>query len=327
VSSSVRRAVEADVDAIVALAEIERAVQHANRASAVWRKAADSADVIRTNSLAGFAQEHMMLRVHESDGSVDGYVVAAMVDGEAVYDAGGRLCLVTDFVLADGAAWLTTGRALLAESTAEAGRRGAVAAFAGCADYDHGKRALLDELGYGPGWGYRTRDLAGSDGTRTASSVRPMLVADLDAAVDLAEGERGEQDKHRSSTIWRKAADSADRYRAELAELLGQEQMLMRVHETGGTVDGYVRAALYPKGPPVWDPGGPVLFVTEFVLRDPAAWPTVGAALLASVAAEASRRGAVAALVQYAHYAAGKQEMLAGLDYGPAWGYLTRDLV
>ena len=320
--TGVRPAVEADVDAIVALAEIERALQHANRASAVWRKAADSADVIRANTLAGFAQEHMMLRVH----AADGFVAAALVDGEPTYDAGGKLCMVTDFVLGDDGAWPTIGWALLENVAGEAKRRGAVAMLAQCADYDHGKRALLGDLGYGPAFGYRTRDLPAPGDVAGSPSVRPMLAADLDAVVALAEIERVEHDAHRSSTIWRKAADSAGPYRAELGELLGQEQILMRVHETGGVLDGYVRAAIYPKGPPVWDPGGPVLFVSDFVLRDPDAWPTVGAALLAAVVAEASQRGAVAALVQYAHYADGKPRMLAGLEYGPAWGYLTRDL-
>ena len=327
-AGSVRTAAESDVDAIVGLAEIERAVQHANRASAVWRKAAGSAGVIRTNTVAGLGRAHMLLLVHEDGGSVDGFVSAHVSDSEPFFDPGGQVCGVGDFALRDPAAWRTVGGALLGEVTAEGRRRGAVAAVVLCADYDGGKRALLEGLGYGPAWGYRTRDLTPSDGAReplAPGEVRPATAADADAVVRLVEADFAARDAHRSSAVWRKAEGSAAAYRKELADLLGQEGMLLRVHESAGAVDGYVRAMLVD-GPPVWDPGGKVCFVTEFVLGDAAAWSTVGAALLGSATGEARGRGAVAALVQYGHHEAGKQVMLAGLEYGPAWSYRTRDL-
>ncbi len=44
-------------------------------------------------------EEHIAL-VHETDGAVDGFVIAALVRAPPVYDPGGPACLIDDFVVA-----------------------------------------------------------------------------------------------------------------------------------------------------------------------------------------------------------------------------------
>ena len=81
----------------------------------------------------------MIALVHESAGSIDGFVIAALMDAPPVYDPGGLTCLIDDFVVADGRDWQTIGLALLAEANRQARERGAAQTVVVCGHQDQPK--------------------------------------------------------------------------------------------------------------------------------------------------------------------------------------------
>jgi GNAT superfamily N-acetyltransferase len=113
-----------------------------------WRKAADS----REKQLPFFERlienDRVIALVHELSGSIDGFVIASLMDAPPVYDPGGMTCLIDDFVVAAAGNWTTVGEALLAAANQEAKARGAVQTVVVCGHRDGPKRAMLAEGGF-----------------------------------------------------------------------------------------------------------------------------------------------------------------------------------
>jgi GNAT superfamily N-acetyltransferase len=166
----VRPAARGDIPGILDVCEAERDVQ-ARQGPRVWRRKTGSREWHAehlaegvpddpASPLAVGPKEGMLILVHESAGAIDGVCFAAVVDGPPIWDPGGKVCHISEITLAPDRDWATTGATLLRETIAAARERGAVAALVNCADHERAKRRMLDAEGYGPCWGYVTRDLS-----------------------------------------------------------------------------------------------------------------------------------------------------------------------
>lgn len=89
------------------------------------------------------SKENFIVLVHETDGRVDGFIVGSIVSAPPVYDPGGKICFVDDFMVDIPALWATGGKELLAEVTALAKSKGAVIANVVCGPLDTAKRDFL----------------------------------------------------------------------------------------------------------------------------------------------------------------------------------------
>ena len=141
--------------------------------------------------------------------------------------------------------------------------------------------------------------------------VRPCLDSDLDAVAEMCDARRRAYAEHQP-VFWRPAADAAEVGRAFLAEQVTREQALAAVHETDGTVDGFLLASIVD-APPVYDPGGRTCAIDDFVVREPSSWAHAGPELLAYVAPLAAERGAVQCVVVTSAQDVPKASMLRGL--------------
>ena len=166
----VRAATRADIPGIVEICEAERDVQ-ADQGLRIWGREPGSR-AWHTAHLAegvgddpasplegGPEREQMLIRVHETDGRLDGVCFAGVVDGLPIHRAGGKVCFIGEVTLAPSVDWATTGATLLRETIAEARARGAVVALVNCGEHERAKRTVLDAEGYGACWGYVTKSL------------------------------------------------------------------------------------------------------------------------------------------------------------------------
>src|SRR5438876_7264329 len=127
---------------MVDLSEQKR-IQYQSYQPTFWRKAAGSREQQVPHFERVVSSDRVIALVHESAGSIDGFVIAALVEAPPVYDPGGLTSVIDDFVVADGRDWATTGLALLTEANREAKARGAVQTVVVCGHQDQPKRAML----------------------------------------------------------------------------------------------------------------------------------------------------------------------------------------
>ncbi len=155
-------------------------------------------------------------------------------------------------------------------------------------------------------------------------TIRKATKDDLPAILDIAEAKREEYQRYQP-TFWRQAGDSRDQHEAFLRTLVDNENVIVRVRETHGVVDGFIIGNLLP-APPVYNPGGPICLVDDFATKAAEGWVAFGAALLNEVTTEAKRRGAVLAAVISGHLDQPKRAMLASAGYGVASEWHTKEL-
>jgi GNAT superfamily N-acetyltransferase len=143
----IRAARPDDVSAMVDLSEQKR-IQYEPYNPTFHRKAPDSWEKQTPFFESLLTRERIIALVHEQDGRIDGFVIAALVDAPPVYDPGGLTCLIDDFMLARPDDWATIGLALLREANARAKPRGAVQTVVVCGPQDEPKRAMLAAAGF-----------------------------------------------------------------------------------------------------------------------------------------------------------------------------------
>ncbi len=144
--TSIRKAVAEDVARMVELSEQKR-WEYATYQPRFWRPAADSRERQKHYFARLVGEERTLALVHEQNGVLDGFIIAAVVPAPPVYDPGGLTCLIDDFVAAPDA-WSTTGAALLAEVSRQAKERGAVQTVVVCGQRDEPKRRMLGAGGH-----------------------------------------------------------------------------------------------------------------------------------------------------------------------------------
>ena len=142
----IRRATEADIPNMVAMAEAKR-VEYEGYSPVFWRKAPDSSPKQERYLQSLLASPDIMAFVAYVGDHLAGFVIGALTTAPPVYNPGGPVCIVDDFTVAPPEEWRLVGGALLATVAREAQARGAVLLVVVCAQRDQTKRTLLQETG------------------------------------------------------------------------------------------------------------------------------------------------------------------------------------
>lgn len=153
--------------------------------------------------------------------------------------------------------------------------------------------------------------------------IRKAQLADVACMVELSEQKRTEYEKHKPN-FWRKADDSAQQQMPYFEQQIRSDQVIARIHEQNGIMDGFVIGMLV-SAPAVYNPGGLSCFIDDFVVKDPSLWQSVGRLLLNEVVHESRIRGAVQSMVVCGHHDVPKQLMLAstGSSIASEWWVKT----
>jgi GNAT superfamily N-acetyltransferase len=144
---AIRGAREADVPAMEALAEKKRS-QYETYQPIFHRQAKDASQKHSEFLKSLLSNKEAILLVSDSQGSIQGFIYANIVMAPPVYNPGGKVCMVDDFVVSKPEEWQSVGKALLETALARAKAQGAVLGNVVCGPTDLPKRALLESLGY-----------------------------------------------------------------------------------------------------------------------------------------------------------------------------------
>lgn len=125
----------------------------------------------------------------------------------------------------------------------------------------------------------------------SAMIIRPAIIEDIHVMMEMADKKRllyaGWQ-----PVFHKPHPDARQRHLEFIKAMLRDPNWIMLVADEHGIVEGWLLARLV-EAPPVYEPGGKVCMVDDFVVKDPALWPTVGAKLLRGLKDSAWRQGAV----------------------------------
>lgn len=146
-AGTVRNAQKSDVTAIVALSE-EKRLTYQNYQPLFWKKAENSQEMQAPFLERQIEDERFISLVHEEDGIVNGFLIAAVVPSPPVYNPGGLTGSIDDFWVEQGKDWEGAGLALLNAAIAKIKQRGAVQLVVVCGHQDQPKRAMLQAHGY-----------------------------------------------------------------------------------------------------------------------------------------------------------------------------------
>lgn len=144
----IRFATGDDLAAMIALAD-EKRTEYAQYAPTFWRKAADGPVKQHEFFRSLLTKPNVIALVREDDASIDGFVLASIIDAPPVYDPGTQVCVIDDFTVAQAEAWTTVGRALLEAVREHAAARQANLTVVVCGHLDQAKRAMLQAAGFG----------------------------------------------------------------------------------------------------------------------------------------------------------------------------------
>jgi len=145
VTEQIRPATAADADAIAAMAA-RRRLQYSTYQPVFWAPAPNAEEVHKPYLSALIANEGVISLVSESSGELTGFVIASLGDAPAVYDPGGRTCMIDDFAVEPGR-WNSTGAQLLKAAIELAGASGAIQAVVVTGHLDNEKRDALRACG------------------------------------------------------------------------------------------------------------------------------------------------------------------------------------
>lgn len=143
---AIRDAISGDVPRMVELAAFKRA-QYQEYSLVFWRPAVGAREAQRAFFDKLVASPDWICLVHEADGFVNGFIIATVVSPPPVYDPGGKVCMIDDFVVCEPSLWPTVGSALREEAERKAAMTGAVLSVTVCGQRDEAKRQALLESG------------------------------------------------------------------------------------------------------------------------------------------------------------------------------------
>ena len=145
----IRKVVLEDVPAIARLSSLKR--KQYERYQPVFHKEAGDAQEKQTLFLKdSLAKENVIALVHEEQGQgVNGFIIGSLVKAPPVYNPGGTICYVDDFMVEDPSLWTTVGEALLGKVVEMGREKGAVLANVVCGPMDGPKREFLNRSGFG----------------------------------------------------------------------------------------------------------------------------------------------------------------------------------
>jgi hypothetical protein len=146
---SLRKAVVDDVNDIAALCALKR--EQYEKYQPVFHHEADGALEIQTNFLKDSITRENVIALINVDGDVrtNGFIIGAIVNSPPVYNPGGKVCFVDDFMVLDPSLWATVGKALLDRIIELSKEKGAVLANVVCGPLDKPKKDMLQQHGFG----------------------------------------------------------------------------------------------------------------------------------------------------------------------------------
>lgn len=120
--------------------------------------------------------------------------------------------------------------------------------------------------------------------------------------------------------FWRLAPSARAHHERSLEGLVDDPDVLSLVATLEGEVRGFIIGRLVP-APPVYDPGGPSLYVDDFVVSRDSEWSSVGHALLQRVRQLGTARGAAQVVVVSGALDSAKRRLLteADLELASEW--------
>ena len=92
---TIRRATQADIEAMVALSSPKR-TQYAEYAPTFWRKAQDADEYQAVFFASLLDRDQVIALVHETDEHVDGLLIASIRKAPPVSDPGTAICTIDD---------------------------------------------------------------------------------------------------------------------------------------------------------------------------------------------------------------------------------------
>jgi hypothetical protein len=152
-AGTIRPATLDDLSRLLELASQRRA-DYERAQPQFWRQSADAVERQRPYFARQLADEQIIALAHESNGAVDGFIIAALIAAPPIYDPGGATCLVDDFAVADPADWPMVGADLLAAARERALALGATQLVVISGHHDTPMRAMLAASGHNvvSGW-------------------------------------------------------------------------------------------------------------------------------------------------------------------------------
>jgi GNAT superfamily N-acetyltransferase len=142
----IRRAIEADIPTMVAIAETKR-VEYEGYAPGFWRKAPEASPKHERYLQSLRTETDVIARVAQVGSRLAGFAIGSLTTAPPLSNPGGPVCLVDDCAVAPSAEWHVVGSALWEAMSREAQARGAVLRVVVCARRDPAKRVLLQEAG------------------------------------------------------------------------------------------------------------------------------------------------------------------------------------
>jgi hypothetical protein len=144
---TIRAALPEDIEAIANLAEQKRIQYEAYQP--VFHRRAEAALAMHREYLKSLIhKENVLLWVALEADTVEGFIFASVVASPVVYNPGGKVCFVDDFVISKAGLWPTMGKALLEAVTTELQKSGVVLGNVVCGPKDTPKRLMLGSMGY-----------------------------------------------------------------------------------------------------------------------------------------------------------------------------------
>lgn len=149
--------------------------------------------------------------------------------------------------------------------------------------------------------------------------IRDATHDDVPQMVSLSDLKRTQYEKY-SPIFWRKSLQAEAAQTPYFHELVDDAEMIVLVHERESVVDGFIMGRIM-KAPAVYDPGGVVCMVDDYMVADPGGWASVGEQLRQALADHAQRRGAVLCVFVCGHLDEPKRKMLcqAGGHISSEW--------
>ncbi len=146
---TVRKAVTDDIKFIAVLSSIKR--KQYEKFQPQFHKEAEGASEIQANYFKdSLLKDNVIALVNMDEGQkINGFIIGTIVSSPPVYNPGGKICFVDDFMVSDPSLWGTVGKALLDEVVKYGKEKGAVLANVVCGPLDKPKKDMLHQYGFG----------------------------------------------------------------------------------------------------------------------------------------------------------------------------------
>ncbi len=145
---NLRKATLEDIGDIALLSALKR--KQYEKYQPQFHKEAEGALELQKDFLRdSLLRDNVIALVHAGEGSmINGFIIGAIVTAPPVYNPGGKVCFVDDFMVSDPSLWDRVGKTLLDRVLELSKEKGAVLANVVCGPLDGSKKLLLSQYGF-----------------------------------------------------------------------------------------------------------------------------------------------------------------------------------